>query len=63
MKKHNLSYQCFFCRQHFSGNGNNIMPYLTTEKCCDNCNKQYVIPMRVLEYYKNKEQQKRGFIL
>ena len=42
---------CCFCKKHFNGLGNSTKPIYYKEdgeqyRCCDECNKKYVIPAR-----------------
>lgn len=40
--------RCSICNRKFSEYGNNPTPFLGS-KCCDDCNKSLVIPMRIYE--------------
>ena len=44
---------CSICKRKFEGFGNNPAPF-TGERCCDECNTNYVIPLRI--YSITKEQ-------
>ena len=39
--------KCCICGKEFEGYGNNPGPYKYEGECCDDCNMQYVIPMRL----------------
>lgn len=47
---------CSICGKTFYGWGNNPYPVTKGEddKCCDDCNNEYVIPMRIAELYKDR---------
>lgn len=47
-------YKCVICRKEQTGYGNNPMPVAFHGRCCDKCNKQYVIPMRFILLNQNK---------
>ena len=42
---------CSICYRVYTGYGNNAQP-VNNGRCCDNCNSNYVIPMRIDRYYK-----------
>lgn len=43
---------CSICHTPYQGYGNNADPY--DGRCCDQCNKQYVIPARIARVRKNQ---------
>ena len=53
MKEH--KYKCVICRKESTGWGNNPMPVMFHGRCCDKCNKTYVIPMRFMLLAQSKE--------
>jgi hypothetical protein len=42
-------YTCCICGDDFEGFGNNPAPYKESGKCCDACNRKFVIPSRLAE--------------
>ena len=40
--------KCVICKKTFTGYGNNPNPVMFHGRCCDKCNKLYVIPMRIM---------------
>ena len=40
-------YTCCICGDEFEGYGNNPAPYKESGKCCDACNRKFVIPARL----------------
>ena len=40
---------CVLCKQKFEGHGNNPAPLLEEGRCCDDCNVNTIIPVRVME--------------
>lgn len=40
-------YTCCICGDDFEGYGNNPVPYKESGKCCDACNRKFVIPARI----------------
>jgi hypothetical protein len=42
-------YTCCICGDDFEGYGNNPAPYKETGKCCDACNRKFVIPARIAQ--------------
>lgn len=38
---------CIFCNKEFEGFGNNPDPIAKEGRCCDRCNNNKVIPMRI----------------
>lgn len=44
--------KCCICGKEFKGWGNNPWPYKSEGDCCDDCNLEYVIPMRLSFHYK-----------
>lgn len=57
MKEH--KYKCVICRKEFTGWGNNPFPVWFRGRCCDKCNKTYVIPMRFMLLAQSKEDDKK----
>lgn len=50
-----MKYTCCICGKEFEGWGNNPWPVgKTTEKCCDKCNMEVVIPARIEMINKEK---------
>ena len=45
---------CSICKNKYIGFGNNAYP-INNGRCCDECNSMYVIPARIYEMYKNKQ--------
>lgn len=41
-------FKCCICRKVKEGYGNNPRPYLFHGRCCDKCNREYVIPLRFM---------------
>lgn len=46
--KENLSFTCCICGEECEGYGNNPEPIKHDGKCCDACNRKFVIPARLL---------------
>jgi len=44
-------YKCVFCNKEFEGFGNNPAPVKMKGECCDKCNMEEVIPIRMLQSY------------
>lgn len=42
-------YTCCICGDDFEGYGNNPAPYKESGKCCDACNRKFVIPARIAQ--------------
>jgi len=51
-----ISKTCCFCKKKFMGYGNNPAPLKDEGVCCDDCNKQYVIPKRFDLLIKEREE-------
>lgn len=47
--------KCCICGRTYSGYGNNPRPVKDFGECCDACNEQYVIPVRIREVMRQKE--------
>lgn len=49
--------KCCLCNCKVSGNGNDIRPLIRGRNtvCCDSCNKDIIIPLRLLEYISYRE--------
>ena len=43
------TYTCCICGDDFEGFGNNPAPYKESGKCCDACNRKFVIPARLAQ--------------
>jgi hypothetical protein len=43
--------RCSICNKTFTGHGNNPSPF-NGEKCCDECNRNYVVPLRIYQITK-----------
>lgn len=43
---------CSICKTSFEGFGNNPAPFLG-KVCCDECNRNYVVPLRIYQIVKN----------
>ena len=43
IKKENT---CCICGKHFEGYGNNPWPVKEEGRCCDDCNWEFVVPLR-----------------
>ena len=43
--------RCCVCGRMYEGYGNNPspIPHRDEERCCDDCNRRYVIPIRIIE--------------
>lgn len=50
---------CVFCENDCGPYGNNAMPLRDTNKCCNRCNYQLVIPARLFAFYNKKNQPKK----
>ena len=48
---------CCICGIEFKGMGNNPAPVMVgkTNRCCDMCNHNIIIPRRIMDYMKNKQ--------
>ena len=46
---------CCFCGKPLVGYGNDPSPIVIKGKCCDECNSNYIIPYRLLEFYAKRE--------
>ena len=44
-----VEYTCCICGDDFEGYGNNPSPYKESGKCCDACNRKFVIPVRLMQ--------------
>ena len=56
MNKEN-NYVCVLCTGKFYGYGNNPQPLAKRGRCCNSCNAQFVVPVRLkrLEYFDIRE--------
>ncbi len=43
--------KCSICKKTFDGYGNNPAPF-SGERCCDECNQNYVVPLRIYQITK-----------
>ena len=50
------AYICCLCGEEFTGYGNNPFPVAESGRCCDACNRHYVIPARVSMMRDRREQ-------
>ena len=50
-----IEYTCCICGDDFEGYGNNPAPYKESGKCCDACNRKFVIPARLMQLQDNEE--------
>jgi DNA-binding protein YbaB len=48
-------YTCCICGDEFEGYGNNPAPYKESGKCCDACNRKFVIPARFMQLQDNED--------
>ena len=48
-------YTCCICGDDFEGYGNNPAPYKESGKCCDACNRKFVIPARLAQVADDEE--------
>lgn len=48
-------YTCCICGDNFEGYGNNPAPYKESGKCCDACNRKFVIPARLAQVADDEE--------
>lgn len=48
-------YTCCICGDEFEGYGNNPAPYKESGKCCDACNRKFVIPARLAQIADDEE--------
>ena len=48
-------YTCCICGEKFEGYGNNPAPYKESGKCCDACNRKFVIPARLMQLQANED--------
>jgi len=46
MESKNTKAICCICKQPYEGYGNNAEPF-EVGRCCDRCNKEFVIPYRI----------------
>jgi hypothetical protein len=49
-------YTCCICGEDFEGYGNNPSPYRESGKCCDACNKKFVVPARLMQLQNQDEE-------
>ena len=50
-----VEYTCCICGDDFEGYGNNPAPYKESGKCCDACNRKFVIPARLMQLQDNED--------
>ena len=48
-------YTCCICGEEFEGYGNDPAPYKESGKCCDACNRKFVIPARLMQLQANED--------
>ena len=48
-------YTCCICGEDCEGYGNNPAPYKESGKCCDACNRKFVIPARLMQLQDDEE--------
>lgn len=46
--------KCCICGQTMLDHGNNPFPIKSEGRCCDSCNRKFVIPMRFIQLAVNK---------
>ena len=51
--------KCPICRKRYDGFGHNALP-VWPGRCCDRCNRDYVIPMRLRLMQQQMEKEKGG---
>lgn len=51
--------KCCICGKEFDGWGNDPWPIKDDGCCCDECNRQYVIPARIAQYYEDYNSKKK----
>ena len=51
--------KCPICRKRYDGFGHNALP-VWPGRCCDRCNRDYVIPMRLRLMQQQMEREKGG---
>lgn len=49
--------KCCFCNKEIKGNGNSVRPLIRKNnvRCCDECNRDIIVRLRMLEYFSSKE--------
>lgn len=50
--------KCTICKMKFIGSGNNPAPVKFSGRCCDKCNYELVVPMRIISLTKRQINQK-----
>ena len=50
---------CCLCGTEIKTFGNNIAPIRGNGTCCDECNINYVIPMRLKQFFREEETRKK----
>ena len=50
------TFKCCICRKVKEGYGNTPNPYLFRGRCCDECNRRYVIPLRYMLSIQSRSQ-------
>ena len=55
-KQKKPKFKCCICKKVKEGYGNNPNPYMFHGRCCDECNRLYVIPLRINLMSQNEEQ-------
>ena len=51
--------KCPICHKRYDGPGHNAIP-VWPGRCCDKCNREYVIPMRMRQMRQNDEDEEKG---
>lgn len=53
------SFECVLCGETFFGYGNNPWPLSEhpEDRCCDDCNREFVIPARLRKLIDDKEEE------
>lgn len=49
-------FKCVICKRLSDGFGNNPMPVAFHGRCCDKCNRNVVLPMRIMMMQKGGQQ-------
>lgn len=55
--------KCCICGKVFEGYGNNPWPVRENGKCCDNCNLEVVVPVRISQLKTNEEKKMEETLL
>lgn len=49
--------KCCICGKEIEGYGNNPVPVKAEGRCCDECNSNYVIPERIRQLLRGKDEE------